>query len=203
MNSFAFAAAMHSDPRVQAFLRSPEKTVELAVGEGNNYARCYARSLSCGHVSFCDRRICCRSISTCQYLFMNTLGMDQRTSSVDAVVGSGIGAAASVKMTKNDKLHANAASRFDANMLELGRSRPTIPWRVAMSNIQLPIKHPASPSRETLSPTPSPTPSPTQKRDIPDPPSPTPPPPPPPPVVVVVGGWWVVAVGVGIREGWG
>ena len=29
-------------------------------------------------------------------------------------------------------------------------THPTIPWRVAMSNIQLPIQHPASPSREMI-----------------------------------------------------
>ena len=29
-------------------------------------------------------------------------------------------------------------------------THPTIPWRVAMSNIQLPIQHPASPNREMI-----------------------------------------------------
>lgn len=119
-NSFVFASAVHSDPRVQAFFRSPEKTVELVVGRGINNARCCARRLSSGYDSFCGRTSA--QHSTCY--FSSRLAWDhQRTYSVNAAAGSGIGQAASIRMTKNGELHANAASRFDADMLELGRLR--------------------------------------------------------------------------------
>ena len=62
----------------------------------------------------------CRTSATHSTCFFIERAWDQRTYSVHAAQGSGIGQAASVRMTKNGELHANAAMRFDADMIELG-----------------------------------------------------------------------------------
>tara|TARA_B110000196_G_C20996269_1_gene590766 strand:+ start:107 stop:733 length:627 start_codon:yes stop_codon:yes gene_type:complete len=104
--SVDFPTAVHSDHRVQSFLRGPERTMVLQCGAGINHARTCAMSLRLGSPR----------LGSVPSLRLSTL--NARTFSVNADA-DGRGSRAVVLLTKTPTLNQHRASAHKANVKEL------------------------------------------------------------------------------------
>eukprot|EP00931_Biecheleriopsis_adriatica_P103125 TRINITY_DN78004_c0_g1_i1.p1 TRINITY_DN78004_c0_g1~~TRINITY_DN78004_c0_g1_i1.p1 ORF type:complete len:551 (-),score=119.32 TRINITY_DN78004_c0_g1_i1:145-1797(-) len=113
-DDLVFSGAVHSDPSVQAFLRSSEKKMDLKCGGGIAKARCYAEFLNQGSPVF---PVLDSAKSTC------TCAKNPNPTYSVTAEADGVGQGAVVNITKTTEFQILAGKQYDAKELELEKLR--------------------------------------------------------------------------------
>lgn len=111
-DDLAFSGAVHSNPSVQAFLRSSEKQMEFKCGGGIARARCYAEFLISASPVF-------PALDTVK----QTCAKNQNPTYSVTAEADGVGQGAMVNITKTTEFQILAGKQYDAKVLELEKLR--------------------------------------------------------------------------------
>lgn len=107
-----FSGAVHSNPSVQAFLRSNEKQMEFKCGGGIARARCYAEFLISASPVF-------PSLETAK----QTCAKNQNPTYSVTAEADGVGQGAMVNITKTTEFQILTGKQYDSKVLELDKLR--------------------------------------------------------------------------------